>query len=65
MKLRIGDLVLYHGLVTPPELGVFTGYATRAGAQLNLFWDVSQGAESSTLIFLDLLRRVDLPEDNR
>lgn len=65
MKLRIGDLVLYHGLVTPPELGVFTGHATRAGVQHNLFWNVSQGVESSTLIFLDLLRRVDLPEDDQ
>lgn len=65
MKLRIGDLVLYHGLVTPPELGVFTGRATRGAAQVNLFWDVSHGAESSTLIFLDLLRRVKLPAGDR
>lgn len=65
---RVGDLVTYSA--ERQELGVFLGETQLSDSSgrlnaHNTYWSTVLGWETSTLPFLDLLRRVPLPEDPR
>jgi hypothetical protein len=61
---RVGDLVFYLGK-EPIELGVFVGYDARSDTKYSLFWNAARGAQTKTITFFSLLKRVPLPEDDR
>jgi hypothetical protein len=67
-RLRVGDLVTYSA--ERQELGVFLGELQLTGklgptnspmVPHNTYWNVTLRGVTSTLQFLNLLRRVDLP----